>query len=271
MSIRHYIDLNCRPREELGPEDLLDLYLTWLRAERLAHAFRDRYGDDVEESKMQFEETVQRLGEDPIKRKSTVAELRERCAPLAESAHHCTGCPAAVDGNAFSCIHQVNFPVSQLAEHWLLQQLAPEGTRCFELFADAARSLEYGKSPLLERWRAAGFFEAHQPISEQRGEASVTSDQLLHELFLVGDLMPQHALGVLLHFQALGTDDGREGDEVLQMIEAITDKQSAADAPSLTFAIEPSAEDDDSTRELKTFLFCLFRSFSLQVPLAVRL
>lgn len=270
MPIRYYVDLNCPPRENIGSEELLALLARWERATTVRQQFRDQYnlGD---ESKMRFRETVNTPEGTREKRETTVAQLREECAVLGQWDSHCARCPASLNGQPYGCTQSVSLPLSHTGELWLVDQLPPAGSRALELFFDAASASGYGESPILDGWRRAGFLEAREPEKAERAGLLVTSGQVVQELFLVGDLMPPHVLGVLLHLQALRASDGREGDDLLALLENVDAQQSAENAPTIEFALTTNEDDEASVRELKQFLYAAYVAFSLQTPLAIRI
>jgi len=270
MPIRHYIDIDCPPRAAIGGEELVALLARWERAESIRAKFSEQYGT-ADESKMRFREKVTNAEGEVEKRELSVADLREECAALEEHAHHCRACPASLSGAPYSCTAAESFPISGAAEAWLVGQLPPAGSRALELFLDAALEHGYGENPRLIGWRQAGFLESPEPTKADRAGLEVTSAQVIEELFLVGDLMPQHLLGVMLHLGAMRASDGRTGDELLALIENVDAAASAEEAPTIDFGIGPDPADDESTRELKQFLFAGFRAFSLQAPLAIRM
>lgn len=268
MPIRYYIDLPCQPREDLGPEELLRLTLLRERALSMRARFEEKGLHDP--AAMRFrEQVVTTTGQET--RERTVAELESEFAVLTELEKWCVGCPAALIPEPFGCAWSVSLPISSAAQCWLVERLPDEETRGLELFREAAEALGYGNANALANWRRAGFVEGQEPPTIERGEYRPNADMILTELFLVGDLMPTHILGVLLHLRALRASDGREGDELITMIDTMTSQGSAEDAPTIDFAIEPSEEDDLSTRELKQFLASCYLALELQVPLAVRL
>ncbi|CAN5370070.1 hypothetical protein BH09SUM1_BH09SUM1_01850 [soil metagenome] len=269
MPIRYYVDLNCIPREELGAAYLLELIVTRERADAMRAKFIEKYQLD-DESRMRFQEKKQAAQGADESRERSVAELRAETAALDEYAHHCAGCPAALAGSPYSCTQAIGLPISLAAQQWLLARLAPGGTRSLALFLEAANLHGYGKAPALVNWRKAGIMEGEKPPQEERGAVIVTADQILNEILLVGDVMPNHALGVLIHLQALAASDGRRGDDLLKLIEHVDETAVAGDAPSIDFDIAEDQADDESTRDMKLFLYAIFRAFSLQVPVAIR-
>ena len=270
MPIRYFIDLDCTPREELGRSGLLSMLARSDRAESIRQQFLEKYqvGD---EKKMRFREKVTTADGEPEKREMSVADLKKETQPLDDLKHHCRGCPAALTGESYSCVGVISFPISEAAENWLVEQIPPSGSRSLELFLDACSRNNYGQSEMLKNWRKAGFFERSEPVQGERDGILVTSDQVLNELFFVGDLQPSHQLGVLIHLQALKASDGREGDELLDLIEGVDEKASAEESPMIDFALQPQEGSDATIRELIHFLFASFRAFSIQLPLGLRL
>jgi hypothetical protein len=183
----------------------------------------------------------------------------------------CRDGPARLVPSPFGCTWQVSLPLSNAAQCWLLEQLPEEGTKGLALFRDAVEAFGYAAEGPLMRWREAGFLDgATSPVIE-RGEFKPSADSILTELFLVGDIMPNHGLGLLLHLRALKASDGREGDALIDLIEQMTSSGSAEDAPTIDFVLEPSQDDDRSIRELKQFLAACYLGLELQVPVAIRL
>lgn len=270
MPIRYFIDLNCTPRESIGSDELVALLARWERAELVRGQFVEKYGE-MEEEKMRFREKVVSDDGSPEKRERSVAGLRAECGKLWEYDQHCRGCPASVTETPYGCTAAVSFPISAAAEQWLVDTLAPAGSKALELFFDNASRLNFGSAPALEKWRSAGIFERDEPAKADRGGLLVSSDQVLHELFFLGDLQPPHILGVLLHLSALRTTDDREGDALVDMIQGVSEAGSAEEAPMIDFALMPEEGEDNGIRELKHFLFAAFRAFSLEVPLAIRM
>lgn len=270
MGIHYYIDLPCMPREAIGPDELSTMVDRWERATAVREGFVAKWGID-DETKMRFRERiVGREGEES--REKTVAEAREACAPLEQFAHHCLNCPAALRGTPYTCHGELTLPLSTEAETWLLERLAPTGSRCLDLFLDASDQQPIGPSPF-NGWRQAGFLEALEPPVASRNGRNVTSDQLLEELFGVGDLMPDHSLGPLLYLQLLETSDGRRGDEVLAVVEEVSSAAPGEieSAPAIGFSLRAEEGESPAVREVKDFLLAMFIAFSLETPLAMRM
>ncbi len=270
MPIRYYVNLDCEPRRELGEEELLGLVAKRERAESVRGRFRKEHGlEDV--AKMRFREKTATPDGQKQSRETTVEKVLKECRPLDGLAHCCERCPAALQGTAYSCTQSLSLPLSAAAEHWLVQQVAPAGSRAFDLFRTAADRHGYGEGNRFGNWRKAGFLEAKEAVTEQRGDFLLTSDQVLNEMLLVGDIMPPHGLGLLLHLQALRATDGRTGDELLDLLEGVSGSGSAEEAPQIEFALAPEKGEDPSIAEIKFLLYAVYRAFSLEVPLALRL
>jgi hypothetical protein len=87
---------------------------------------------------MRFRHRFTTLGGESDTRELSVAELRRECEPLWLYSQHCARCPAALEQHPYSCLQSIAFPISARAQAWLVGQLAPEGSRVFELFMEAA-------------------------------------------------------------------------------------------------------------------------------------
>lgn len=271
MPIRYFIDLDCQPRETLGPESLIDLVSRREMAEAIAQQLEEK-GSTAAPEQMAYEERRAGLEEKgAAPRQTTVAEVRRETRALEQLAHHCNGCPAALNGQPFSCHSRLNLPLSGTAEEWIGEQAAPQASEAFALLRDGRPDGRGQAVARLERWRQAGFLASPEPMVLSEDNPPVTTDDILRELLLVGDLMPAHALGVLLHLRALRSEDGREGDELLTMIARVNESGSAEDASPIQFALGPTDEDDPSVIQLKVLLFAAYIAFSLQAPLAIRL
>ncbi len=270
MPIRYYVNLDCEPRRELGEEELLELLAKRERAQSVQARFREEHGLE-DTARMRFREKTATPSGQRVTRETTVAEVLEECRPLGMHARHCESCPAALQGTAYSCTQSISIPISAEAEGWLVRQVAPEGSQAFALFRDAVERQGYGKGGRFANWRKGGFLKADRPVTEKRGEFILTSDQVLNALLLVGDIMPPHGLGVLVHLQALRSTEGHTGDELLALMEGVSQSGSAEDAPEIEFALSPEKGEDASITELKFFLYAVYRALSLEVPLALRL
>jgi hypothetical protein len=270
MPIRFDIDLPCQPREDLAPDQLSYLIGLVERASSVRERFTRETGE-VDPARMRFRERVVSAAGGESTRERTVAELLAEAAPLEPLAFHCTNCPASVQGGAYGCSGAIELPLSAAAQCWLLERLGPDGSRSLELFRGAVEAHRYGEAPVLAAWRRAGFLEGETAPVTERGDFVANADMILAELLLVGDLMPNHLLGVLLHLNALRTSDGRGGDDFVAFVEQLGATESAEDAPSIEYTLLPEQGDDPSVADLKLFLFAAYTALSLQVTLRVRL
>lgn len=271
MSVRFAISLDCEPRRELGPEGLFSRVL--LREQALALR-RQAQEADPGRADGDIRATLRSVGGDqPEVVEGTIAEFLSDTADLGPLSAHCADCPASMDGHPYGCMANIAFPISAVAEEWITGQLAPFGSRAGALFRESALDRGWGTGTRLPEWRRLGLLERESPVPMAMGEGApmLTSDALWHALFLLGEISPQHGLGLLLHLQAFSTEDGREGDAIVELFESITDSNSAEEAPMLEFNLLPVSGEDRSIYELKRFLFGVYLSFSLQTPLSVHL
>jgi hypothetical protein len=172
-----------------------------------------------------------------------------------------------------ACVGIVQGPITAAAEEWLAGRLPEEmetlpGLLMRKNLAESGVAGEGGK-----RLRKAGLCEAPGSFSRHWGpffrRYTVTTDQLLEEMFCAGDIQPAHALGVLLHVAGILIDGKQpvspdEGPKLAELI------QSPGTRVDRTLpALSPRDDDDRSVRELKRFLRALYACFALDVELRV--
>jgi hypothetical protein len=141
----------------------------------------------------------------------TLRQLEEHALPLQQLAPACEGCPARCFDTAYGCFGCINYPISSEAEDWLLSRLQASGpvgaALCLDYMADFAIS-----GAPIARMRQSGLLAAPRARRVTLntglfGSKSVTADQLLESLFLVGNpLDPGHCFGVLIWLGAIAVD-----------------------------------------------------------------
>lgn len=267
MAIHYEIQAGCRPRTELGEEFLSELIRKQLRI-RLIESDLAARGIGIDESLTRLQERVIRPDGVVAERTVSMEELREEVHPLAEYRDHCEGCPACLADEAYGCFGTIDFPISALAEEWLLSCVGPEGSQSRSLLLDAAENFRFGGETRFHEWRRLGLLERPQPMLLEGGGAS--SETLLHQMFLVGEVSPNHGLGVLLQTDALDTSDGRSGDEVVEMLLNLVESGDASEAPELRFARPPVEGEDRSILQLKRYLYALYIAFGLETMVRVQ-
>lgn len=273
MAVYFYIDLDCHPRKELGPEVLLTMLRDRALAATVWKGLREQYGDEMPESDMTFRRREVHEDGSQVETEFNVQEVREQTADLDRLAPSCDKCPASVSGEPYGCVQSIALPISEAAEEWLVRRVGSADSLTGHFFRQAVQGMNYGDCQRLKDWRAAGFLEADRP-AEAIGEgdgAPVTSDQLLHPMLMVGDLSPAHCLSLLLFTRALETDRGGNSDEVLEIVERVQLTQSAEDVPGLRCNLTADPGDDPTIRAFKVFLHASYLALSLETSLAIRM
>lgn len=269
MAIYYYVNLNCPPREQLGEEPLFEGVRAAVMAREIRASFVAKYGPDVKPEQMRYRQRFTTPTGEEESRERTVADLQDDAALLEPLAPHCSGCLASITGHAYGCFGSVSLPISEKAERWLLSRIPKPGTKAGEFYRETAMEC-YGGHENLANWRKATFLESPKRLARHdMGDGDpVTSDQLLHAMFLVGDIAPAHALALLLFTQAIVADDNST-DKALEVIEQVEATGSNTGVSQLGFSLIPEEDDDRSILDLKLFLAGCFRAFSFEVPLAV--
>jgi len=267
MSIRYEIQLGCAPRNELGEAELAALVWKRLRLRLIEEDLRRR-GICVDPETTRFNERTVKPDGATAERTVSLAELRSEVSALGEFSDACGDCPACVCADEFGCFGTIAFPIGALAEEWLFARLASAGPAALDLFGSAATAHQYGAGSRIAEWRRLGLLERSEALKTEE-TADLTSDALLHELFLVGEVSPNHALGILLQLDAIRTHDGRSGADVLELLVELNRSGDLSEAPQLMFALEPTGNEDRSIYELKRFLYALFTGFALQAAVTV--
>jgi hypothetical protein len=146
-----------------------------------------------------------------------------------DAASHLSGCPSCgALGEPFGCVGLVATPLAAAAERWLVDQLPEdiEGLRGF-LLRRAIGDFGYDGAEG-RRLREAGELEAPGPFTRHFGpffrRFTVSSEQLVEELFGAGDVDPSHALAILVQLGAIAVDGGvlealDEGPKLAELIE----------------------------------------------------
>ena len=206
MAVDYCVAHECEPKRHFGKGDglagtgeILDRLKSMHRAAMLTKLAKQE-GQDPSQLKVTLH--VPDGDGNPIEKEVSLTELAAHARPLKKPAIACKQCPARCQNRPYGCFGAVHYPISAAAENWLLSRLQPLGTigakLCLEFMA------EFGvKGESIHQMRQSGFFESAKPpkVVFKIGflkRVSVTADQLLETLFMVGDaLNPNHCFGVL--------------------------------------------------------------------------
>jgi hypothetical protein len=181
-----------------------------------------------------------------------------------------SGCDACEIAEA--CIGVVSTPISNAAEQWLVERLPGElESISGEVVKQAVAAGFDGKRG--KELRAGGKLSSARPLERSWGgffrKFTVTSDQLIEQMFCVGDIEPPQALAILVELGAV-TVDGRvpKGlDEGAGLSELAEDVAARRKRTQCTVTDTPS--DEKSTAEVKRFLRALHAAFCLDKKVLV--
>lgn len=261
MAIDYIIDYACYPKQELTVEGLLDRIKGRARAEAVIDLFR-RNGDDRPVNEIGFEMARSTPDGTEETRVVMVKALLDKAAELAPYETYCAGCPANNTGSPFGCIGQIEYPISGVAEIWLLNQLpTPDDTLIWLLLRQAVEEFKNDGSSV-NPLRAAGttYFKEQGVLVRGLGEFNINTNQVFELLFTLGHIRPSFASVLLLLFNVIQRD--LDADEIMRL------SRSPEDAfEQYPFLLAPEEDDDTSLTQLKEFFRALYLAWGLNTRL----
>jgi hypothetical protein len=259
MGADYLIDWPCSPKNSLTPPGLLARVKAGRRAQ-LIREFYAQAGEKRAEKDMGFEMVYRTADGEQDVQILRVDQMESLAAELTPHAVHCAACPANLTPAPFGCIGTVNYPLSMLAEAWLLERLPSEEEPL--PFLLLTKGQEMGNTGAhaenLRRNNAGVFFEAAEPMRRRYPEMDVTGGQMFELFFLLGDIPPKRAHMILLFMGAIPRD--LQADAVLKAVPAPPEARETT-----PFLLQPETGDDASIRELKGFLHALYTAYLLNV------
>ncbi len=274
MAIIYFLDHPCTPRKELGRNNLAGLFRDFVVCENIVAQLRAEQGELMSEDQMVFTREVQSADGEIKYETLNIPELRQRTAVLEPMAEHCAQCPVSMNGRAFGCVQSVSLPITKEAESWLADRIPAPDTLAGQMMKQATLKMGYGNCETLDVWREGGFIhhpEGFAAPSWNNQEGAPTTNQLLHAMLMVGDIVPTHALAILLFTGSLTTPQGGGGDEVIKRIEALQlDTEDEEPALELQFVHPPEDDDEPIIFEMKFFLMTCFKALTMGIPIAIR-
>ncbi|MBZ0285828.1 MAG: hypothetical protein K8L97_34185 [Anaerolineae bacterium] len=261
MAIDYSIDYKCFPKQELTTEGILERIKGRARADAVVDLFR-RNGDDRPASEMGFEFVRSTPEGAQETRVIYVQEMLDRAAELTPYETYCQGCPANNTGVPFGCMGQIEYPISGVAEIWLLNALpTTEETLPWLLLKQAIEEFKVDGSTV-NPLRAAGqtYFQEKGVLVRRLGEIVANTNQIFEMLFTVGHIKPSYASILLLLFKAISRS--LEADQIMAI------SKSPDDAfENHPFLLKPEPDDDASITQFKQFFRALYLAWGLNVPL----
>ncbi len=264
MAIDYVIDYDCVPKQQLGTQNLLERLKDRDRAEAIIDLYR-KQGDQRPPSEMGFEYTRRTPEGDDENAVIVVQDLLDEAATLKPYEAHCQGCPANRTGTPFGCTGFIQYPLTEKGESWLLNQLpTPQEPLIWLLLKQGVDNFQYdGQQVAQLRQTDDTYFEARQPARRSLGEFTLTANQIFEMMFMVGNIIPNHAGVLLLFFNAVERER-MQADTIMQMTPATPEKVN-----EYPFMHQVLPSDDRTTRELKAFLHALYIAWALNEKLLV--
>lgn len=264
MAIDYTIDFDCIPKQTIPSEGILERLKGRERAQAIIQLFRES-GDPRPPSEMGFEFTRRTPEGEEETRIIVVQDLLDGAEALSPLAPHCAGCPANRTGEPFGCMNFVQYPISEQAENWLLDQLpVPDEPLVWLLLRQVVKEFKYDGSTVRE-WRDEEgiFFETANVNGRKLGELSIDSNQMFEILFGRRPyIMPRQAVLLLMFLKAIDRD--LEADEIREL-----DPVPANVDDVYPFILKDEPDDDMSIVQLKAFLAALYTAWRLNVNLLV--
>jgi hypothetical protein len=261
MGVDYIIHYECEPKQALTLEGLMGRLKGRDRARAVIRLYRER-GDHRPPSQMGFEMTRRRPDGSEETEIIIAQDMLDAAAELTPWEPHCAGCPANLAGHPFGCVGAINYPVSAVAERWLLDQL-PDHRHplVFMLLQGAIREMGY-TGEIVAALRASGaFLEAPEPPDRDLEAIRVNGNQVFELLFLSGPIQPAHGSMLLQFFGAISQD--LDADVIARL--ADPPSQAWIDA-HIPFLHSPARSDDASIAALKEFFRALHLAYRLGVP-----
>lgn len=239
MAIDYYGTFPCKVRETTTNTELLRMEKAKNRAECVLDLMRknpDTNNKGKPESEWSFKIAI--LGPNgPEESEMRISDCLSEAAPLKQLAQNCLGCSKNVRSVDFGCGGAVHYPISTQAERWLVSRL-PEDLNSARghLLTLAINDFNFNGAVIDGARNRKDLYESDTAIERKWGsffskKTKITSSQILHMAFAVGNLQSTHAkiLAFILGF--------------------LDDSFNIANDPSNA----PQSSDDPITIELKYF------------------
>lgn len=213
MSIDYYASFPCKVREAISDSDLLRME----KARNRANAVLDimRKNPNTDKSKPEIDWTFQTVvlrPDGPQETQMRIGDLLAEAAPLDSLKQHCQNCPANVRNQDFGCGGGIHYPLSASTERWLVSRL-PDDLKSARgtLFTHAIADFKYDGAYIDAARGRKELYDSSTPAERKWGsffskKTRITSSQILHMAFGVGNLSPGHAK-LVAYFLGFLNDD----------------------------------------------------------------
>jgi hypothetical protein len=231
VGIDYVVDLGCPPKQALSVEKIVALVKGRNQVAAIIDLAR-RKGDTRLPEQLSFTRVVRRP-EGAVEEEFSVGTLLQQVRELDVHAHHCEGCEANLRARPFGCYGSISYPITALAEEWLMSLLPKDlNSPAGHLLRSAVTDLKYTGGMFLGMRPQEMFFESRTPLKRRWGGWlsgwTLTSDQLLEMLFGLGNLQPAHCKMMSIILGLIPTDESPQprpqataGDQTEQVAHAV--------------------------------------------------
>jgi len=262
MAIDYVVNYLCNPKDQLTTQGILARLKGRAQAQRIIQLYRDA-GDERPIEEMGFELTRSAADGNEENETVMVSQILAASQQLEPLAHHCEGCPANLKREPFGCFNNLNYPLTDNAERWLLLQLPipEEAPLIWTLLQQHLRELNQQAHQVQEIRESGNYFESKQNPRRRLGEIALSGNNLFYFLFMQGHITPSRAAITLLIFG--GIPRNVDAGDILKMTPTPPD---AAERFPFLFQPEPDA-DDATISELKAFFAAMYTAWLHNVEL----
>ncbi len=208
----------------------------------------------------------------PKKRAGGAVAFAKKLTEDPSLGEHHEACPACKLLGGTGCYGVIDPPVSGTAEEWLVARLPESIESLGGLFLrktlhDMHYEGEGGKA-----LRKAGLLEASGDYTRHYGpffrRYVVSSNQLIEQLFCVGDISPVHGLGLLVQLGGIEVD-GRvlHSTDDATIYGELVEKPKTRSRTKCTMVVRE--DDDRSVGELKLLLRACWAAFVLDIDVKI--
>ena len=260
MAIDYVIDYLCEPKDQLTTPGILARLKGREQAKQVIRMYREA-GDERPQGEMGFEFSRNTPSGEEETQTIMVSDLLGAAAQLDPMAHNCDGCPANIRGEPYGCFNQVNYPISDHAERWLLLQLPlpEEAPLIWTLLGEHLRELNQQSETVQQLRETDVYFESNRNPRRKLGEIALSGNNLFYLLFMQGHVTPSRAAITLLFFNAIPRNI--DATDIIKLTPAPKDVME-----QYPFQLKPDPKiDDRSVTELKRYFRALYAAWTLNV------
>jgi hypothetical protein len=214
MGVDYVVDLPCPVKSDLPTPKLVDLIKSRNTANIVLTLERERGNENPS-----LATEVGYLRQTPAggtMENISIQGLLDQSAPLQDYEHYCIGCPANALSKPFGCYGSIAYPISGLAEQWLMDRLPGDlDSTAGQYLRASIADFGYDGGSVRDMRRHDMFFERRKPVQRTWRTGllrrwTLTSDQLLQMMIGLGDIGAAHCGMLALFFGVVPHDTPRD-------------------------------------------------------------